>query len=74
MIVAGGYGTKSTPARFPSALFQGEILNRSNVLYLIIGALVVAVIVLGTYLYREEKKPDGVQMTIDQNGVSVKKN
>lgn len=43
-------------------------------LYLIVGALVVAVVVMGTYLYREEKKPDGVQMTIDENGVSVKKN
>ena len=49
-------------------------MNRTNGLYLVIGALVVAVIVLGTYLYREEKKPDGVQMTIDKNGVSVQQN
>jgi hypothetical protein len=49
-------------------------LNRSNGLYLIIGALVVVVIGLGTYLYREEKKPEGIQMNIDKNGVSVQQN
>jgi hypothetical protein len=55
-------------------VIRGKSLNRSNGLYLIIGALVVVVIGLGTYLYRDEKKPTGIQMNIDKNGVSVQQN
>ena len=44
---------------------------RQNQLYLIIGALVVAVIVLGVYVLREESKPSGVELRIDETGVSV---
>jgi RsiW-degrading membrane proteinase PrsW (M82 family) len=57
-----------------SYCYQGKSLNRSNGLYLVIGALVVVVIGLGTYLYRDEKKPEGIQMNIDKNGVSVQQN
>jgi len=49
-------------------------LNRSNGLYVIIGILVVAVIGLGAYIFREESKPQGVEMSIDKNGVSIKQN
>jgi hypothetical protein len=31
-----------------------------NKLYMVIGALLVAVLALGIYVYREESKPDGV--------------
>ncbi|WP_042778792.1 hypothetical protein [Sinorhizobium fredii] len=37
--------------------------------YLIIGGLVLAIIVLGVYLYREKTKPAGVELRLDQNGV-----
>ena len=47
---------------------------RQNQLYLIIGALVVAVIVLGIYVYREESKPDGVELRIDDFGISIEEN
>jgi RsiW-degrading membrane proteinase PrsW (M82 family) len=49
-------------------------MARSNSLYLIIGALVVAVAVLSVYLYREETKPEGVSISIGENGVKVKGN
>lgn len=49
-------------------------MNRNNGLYFIIGALVVAVVVLGGYLYHEQQKPDGVALTIGKNGVSVEQN
>lgn len=49
-------------------------MNRSNGLYLIIGALVVAVVGLGTYVYREETKPKGVELRIGENSVSVQEN
>jgi hypothetical protein len=48
-------------------------LNR-NTLYLIIGALVVAVIALGVYVYREESKPAGVELKIDDSGISIEQN
>lgn len=47
---------------------------QQNRLYLIIGALVVAVIALGIYVYREESKPSGVELRIDESGVSVHEN
>lgn len=48
-------------------------MNR-NTLYLIVGALAVAVIVLGVYVIREESKPDGVEIRLDENGISVEQN
>ena len=48
-------------------------MNR-NTLYLIIGALVVAVIALGVYVYREESKPAGVELNIDDSGISIEQN
>lgn len=47
---------------------------KQNNLYLIIGALVVAVIALGIYAYREESKPKGVELRIDESGISVQEN
>ncbi|MGX9143343.1 hypothetical protein [Mesorhizobium sp. 128a] len=47
---------------------------KQNPLYLIIGALVVVVIVLGVYLYREQTKPNGVELKIDDKGISIQQN
>lgn len=47
---------------------------RQNQLYLIIGALAVAVIALGIYVWREETKPKGVELRIDESGISVEEN
>lgn len=46
-------------------------MNRSNGLYLVIGALIVAVVVLGGYVYHEQTKPKGVELSIGQDGVKV---
>jgi hypothetical protein len=43
-------------------------------LYLLIGALVVVVIVLGAYIWRQQSKPEGVELKIDDNGISIQKN
>ncbi|UVC09871.1 hypothetical protein IHQ71_04455 [Rhizobium sp. TH2] len=48
-------------------------MNR-NGLYLIIGALLVAVAGFATYTYQEEKKPDGVELKLNENGVSLETN
>jgi hypothetical protein len=47
---------------------------RQNQLYLIIGALIVVVIALGIYVWREESKPSGVELRIDESGISVEEN
>jgi len=47
---------------------------RQNTLYLIIGALVVVVIGLGIYVYREQTKPKGVELKIDDKGISIQQN
>ena len=46
-------------------------MTRINNLYLIIGALLIAVVGLGFYVYREETKPRGVELSIGQNGIKV---
>jgi hypothetical protein len=46
-------------------------MNQSNVLYLVIGALVVAVVVLGYQLYEVKKEPKGVQLNIGERGISI---
>jgi len=47
---------------------------KQNQLYLLIGALVVIVVVLGGYVYHEQTKPKGVQIQLDHNGLKVEKN
>jgi len=42
-----------------------------NVLFLIIGALVVAVGVLGYSLYQAKKQPDGLQINVGPNGLKI---
>ncbi|WEA61412.1 hypothetical protein PO860_05950 [Rhizobium sp. BJ04] len=49
-------------------------MNRSNGLYLIIGILVAAVIGLGACIFQEESKPQGIEMSIGKNGVSIEQN
>lgn len=48
-------------------------MNR-NTLYIVIGALAVVVIALGIYVYRQETKPEGVELKIDNNGISIQQN
>jgi len=48
-------------------------LNR-NTLYAVVGALVVVVVGLGFYVYHQETKPEGIELKIDDNGISIQKN
>jgi predicted negative regulator of RcsB-dependent stress response len=45
-------------------------MNR-NVLYLIVGALVVVVAVLGYRSYQESQEPRGVEITVGKGGISI---
>ncbi|RTM10226.1 MAG: hypothetical protein EKK31_03260 [Hyphomicrobiales bacterium] len=47
---------------------------KQNMLYVMIGALVVVVIALGIYIYREQTRPKGVELKIDDKGISIQQN
>ncbi|MBZ9748087.1 hypothetical protein LB516_22865 [Mesorhizobium sp. CO1-1-7] len=47
---------------------------KQNTLYLIIGALIVVVVALGVYVYREQARPKGVKLKIDDKGISIQQN
>jgi hypothetical protein len=47
-------------------------MTRGNTLYLIVGALVAAVAVLGYLLYDAKKEPKGVQINVGPGGLSIK--
>ena len=46
-------------------------MNNSNLLYLIIGVLAVAVGVLGYNLYQAKKEPEGLQINVGPNGLKI---
>lgn len=49
-------------------------MNRTNILYLIIGALAIAVAVLGYQVYQDRKRPpEGVHIDIGPGGLSIEK-
>jgi len=48
-------------------------MNR-NGLYVLIAALVAAVLVLGYMYYREQQKPSGVEIRLGEDGVSIESN
>ena len=47
-------------------------MNR-NVLYLVVGALVVVTVVIGYQLYQERQKTTGVEISIGDRGISIEK-
>jgi hypothetical protein len=49
----------------------GVLDEQRNVLYLIIGALVVALGVLGYNLYQAKKEPDGLQINIGPSRLKI---
>jgi hypothetical protein len=54
--------SRATETRMPG--------NR-NILYLIIGALIVAVSVLGYNVYQTKKQPEGLQINLGPNGLKI---
>jgi hypothetical protein len=42
-----------------------------NIMYLIIGALIVAVSVLGYNLYQTKKEPEGLQINLGPSGLKI---
>ena len=48
-------------------------MSRSNILFLIIGALVIAVAVMGYELYQDRKQPEGMRIDVGPNGLKIEK-
>jgi hypothetical protein len=47
-------------------------VSRSNIIYLVVGALVIIVAVMGYQLYQDHKKP-GLNIEVGPNGLSIDK-
>jgi hypothetical protein len=58
------------PASVSRAMETTMPANR-NILFLIIGALIVAVSVLGYNLYQTKKQPEGLQINVGPNGLKI---
>ena len=48
-------------------------MTRERILFLILGALAVAVAVLGYQLYQDRKKTTGIDINIGERGISIEK-
>ena len=48
-------------------------MSRSNIIYLVVGALVIVVAVMGYQLYQDRKKLEGVRIDVGPNGLSIEK-
>jgi RsiW-degrading membrane proteinase PrsW (M82 family) len=48
-------------------------VTRTNILYLVVGALVIVVVLLGYQLYRDRKQPEGVRIDVGPKGLSIEK-
>ncbi len=56
---------------FDEVCNKGNGMNNRNGLFFVIGALLVVVIGMGIYIFREESKPSGVDISIGEKGISV---
>jgi hypothetical protein len=64
----------STLPKSALACSDGDLtVGRSNIIYLVVGALVVVVAVMGYQLYQDRKKPEGMRIDVGPNGLSIEK-
>jgi hypothetical protein len=46
-------------------------MNNSNLLYGVVGLLVVVIAILGYNLYQAKKQPEGLQINVGPNGLKI---
>jgi hypothetical protein len=46
-------------------------MNNRNILYAIVGALFIAVAVLGYKVYQDNRKPEGLQINVGPDGLKI---
>lgn len=66
-------GTIPRPARYPANGGVTHMPITRNWLFLLIGALIVAVAALGFKIYQDHREPKGVQLNFGPSGISVQK-
>lgn len=49
-------------------------MKSNNSLYLLIGVLIAAIVGLGYYIYKEQSEPSGIELKINDSGVSIEQN
>jgi RsiW-degrading membrane proteinase PrsW (M82 family) len=73
---AAPFRITDVPVQFAAATSRRDRMadkasDNKNVLYLIIGVLVVAVAVLGFNLYQAKKQPEGLQINVGPDGLKI---
>ena len=68
-----GYENRGRVSRVPNeiSLLESIMPANRNVLFLIIGALVVGIGVLGYNLYQTKKEPSGLQINVGPDGLKI---
>jgi RsiW-degrading membrane proteinase PrsW (M82 family) len=66
-------GTVRRTSQFKAKTSKEQGVIRSNILYLVVGVLVVVVAVLGYQLYQDRKQPEGMRIDVGPNGLSIEK-
>ena len=56
----------------PAIEWDQQDMNR-NILYLVVGALVVAAGVFGYMFYQERQKTTGIEINVGKSGISIEK-
>jgi RsiW-degrading membrane proteinase PrsW (M82 family) len=46
-------------------------MTRNNMLYLVVGALAIVVAVMSYQLYQDRHQPDGLNINVGPNGLSI---
>ena len=47
---------------------------KQNQLYILVGLLIAVVIGLGVYIFQEQSKPSGVEIKLNESGISIQEN
>ncbi len=68
--VTGKFRTLSAASKTRSKANRRMPVSR-NVLYLVIGALVVATAVIGSLLYQERQQTAGIDISVGKGGISI---
>ncbi len=47
---------------------------KQNQLYIVVGILIALVVGLGIYIWQEQSKPSGVEIRLNESGISIQEN
>jgi hypothetical protein len=67
-------GTELPDARLAAHFKAMEISMSKQGLYAIVAVLAIAIIGLGIYVYQQESKPSGIEIQVNEQGISVDTN